>query len=175
MVLAVILAVNEAATNTLLTVAVMFAFVLYGLGRNLAHNSYEALLAERFTGAARPRAMTLFEVVTLVGSVMGAGALGAALRDFDPARLTTIALITMTVVFVLTLIAAPGQEVRTAGTGAVEQARALSFRQALRSSVLADPQVRTFFLAHSLRFYRHAGTGCIAGTLWRARAGDVAE
>ena len=143
-VLAVRLAVDGAATNTLLSVAVLFAFALYGLGRNLAHNSYEALLAERFTGAARPRAMTLFEVVTLLGSVIGAGALGAALRDFDPTRLTTIALTTMSVVFGLTLLAAPGQEVRTEGAG--EQARALPFRQALRALVLADPQVRTFFL-----------------------------
>lgn len=143
-VMAVTLAVNGAATNGLLSVAVLFAFALYGVGRNLAHNSYEALLAERFTGPARPRAMTLFEVVTIVGSVMGAGALGAALRDFDPTRLTTIALITMGVVFGLTLLAAPGQEMRH--RAAVEQARTLSFRQALRALVLADPQVRTFFL-----------------------------
>lgn len=145
-VLAVNLAVNNAATNLLLTVGVMLAFVLYGIGRNLAHNSYEAFLAERFTGKARPRAMTLFEVVTLVGSVMGAGALGAALRDFDPARLTTIALVTMLVVLTLTILASLGQEASLKVTvAAVNTARSMPFRQALRELVLADPQVRTFF------------------------------
>lgn len=145
-VLAVMLAVNGAATNLLLTVGVMLAFVLYGIGRNLAHNSYEAFLAERFTGNARPRAMTLFEVVTLVGSVMGAGALGAALRDFDPARLTSIALATMGVVLLLTVIATLGQEANlSVRSAAVDRARAMPFRQALRSLVLADAQVRIFF------------------------------
>ncbi len=145
-VLAVLLAVNGAATNLLLTVGVMLAFVLYGLGRNLAHNSYEAFLAERFTGNARPRAMTLFEVVTLLGSVIGAGALGAALRDFDPARLTSIALVTMVVVLTLTVLATLGQEANlTVSTAAINRARALPFRQALRALVLADAQVRIFF------------------------------
>jgi BCD family chlorophyll transporter-like MFS transporter len=145
-VLAVMLAVNGAASSALLTVGVMFAFVLYGLGRNLAHNSYEAFLAERFTGNARPRAMTLFEVVTLLGSVMGAGALGAALRDFDPARLTGIALGTMGVVLVLTILAAVSQERNLkVNTAAVDTARAIPFRQALQALVLADAQVRIFF------------------------------
>lgn len=155
-VLAVLLAVNDAATNLLLTSGVMLAFVLYGIGRNLAHNSYEALLAERFTGAARPRAMTLFEVVTLLGSVMGAGALGAALRNFDPARLTMIALVTMTVVFVLTIVATLGQEANlTVRTVAINTAKAIPFHQALREFVLADPQVRTFF---SLILFAFIGT-----------------
>lgn len=145
-VFAVLLAVNDAADNLLLTVGVLLAFVLYGIGRNLAHNSYEAFLAERFTGEARPRAMTLFEVVTLVGSVMGAGALGAALRDFDPARLTSIALVTMLVVLTLTVLATVGQEANLKTTvAAVNQARAMPFRQALQELVLADAQVRTFF------------------------------
>lgn len=145
-VLAVNLAVQGAASDLTLTVGVMLAFVLYGIGRNLAHNSYEAFLAERFTGNARPRAMTLFEVVTLIGSVVGAGALGAALRDFDPARLTSIALVTMGVVLLLTLLAALGQEKNLAvSAAAVHTARTMPFRQALRSLVLADAQVRIFF------------------------------
>ena len=146
-VVAVWLAIHDAAGNVPLTLGVMLAFVLYGIGRNLAHNSYEALLAERFTGAARPRAMTLFEVVTLLGSVMGAGALGAALREFDPARLTTITLVTMTVVFTLTLVATLGQEAQLkVNAAAIDTAKAMPFKQAVRALVLADPQVRTFFL-----------------------------
>lgn len=146
-VVAVWLAINDAAGSVPLTLGVMLAFVLYGIGRNLAHNSYEALLAERFTGAARPRAMTLFEVVTLLGSVMGAGALGAALREFDPARLTTIALVTMTVVFILTLVATLGQEAQLkVSAAAIDTAKSIPFKQAVRALVLADPQVRTFFL-----------------------------
>lgn len=145
-VLAVMLAVNNAATDRLLTISVMLAFALYGIGRNLAHNSYEALLAERFTGSARPRAMTLFEVVTLVGSVVGAGGLGVALRDFDSARLTTITLVTMSVVLALTMLAALGQEANVkVAAAAIHTAKSMPFRQAVRELVLADRQVRTFF------------------------------
>lgn len=155
---AVMLAINHSPDNSpdnslgntpstlWLTVGVMLAFVLYGIGRNLAHNSYEAFLAERFTGKSRPRAMTFFEVVTLLGNVMGAGALGAALRNFDPARLTNIALVTMLVVLTLTILATLGQEANLkASSAAIDKARSLPFRQALHNLVLADRQVRTFF------------------------------
>jgi BCD family chlorophyll transporter-like MFS transporter len=76
----------SAAMGTFVPAAVM-AFLLYGLGRNLAHNTYQALLAEKFSGETRARAVTLYEVVTLLGSVMGAGAIGRALEHYAPARL----------------------------------------------------------------------------------------
>ena len=120
-------------------------FLLYGLGRNLAHNTYQALLAEKFTGAARARAVTLYEVVTLLGSVMGAGALGRALEHYDPARLLTVANAVGVIVVVLALIAVPGQEPRAAGAAHAEHARGKPFGEVFRDYVWADPQVRRLF------------------------------
>jgi BCD family chlorophyll transporter-like MFS transporter len=120
-------------------------FLLYGLGRNLAHNTYQALLAEKFTGAARARAVTLYEVVTLLGSVMGAGALGRALEQYDPARLLSVANAVGVTVVVLALIAVPGQEPRAAGAAHAEQARGRPFGEVFRDYVWADPQVRRLF------------------------------
>ena len=121
------------------------AFLLYGLGRNLAHNTYQALLAEKFSGATRARAVTLYEVVTLLGSVMGAGALGRALEHYDPERLVMVANAVGVIVVLLALIAVPGQESRAAGTAHAEQARGKPFGEVVRDYVWADPQVRRLF------------------------------
>ncbi len=121
------------------------AFLLYGIGRNLAHNSYQALVAEKFTGNRRGRAMTLYEVATLLGAVAGAGFIGRAMEQYDPARLPLVAGGVALAVVVLTLVAAPGQE---AGLGAVERAdrvRDKPFAEVLQDYVFADPQVRRLF------------------------------
>ncbi len=125
--------------------AAVCAFLLYGVGRNLAHNTYQALLAEKFTGATRARAVTLYEVVTLLGSVAGAGVLGKALKHYDPAQLVTVANAVGVAVVVLALVAVPGQEERAAGGGRAEQARGKPFGEVVRDYVLADPQVRRLF------------------------------
>ena len=125
--------------------AALSAFLLYGLGRNLAHNTYQALLAEKFTGAARARAVTLYEVVTLLGSVAGAGVLGKALKHYDPAQLVTVANAVGVAVVVLALVAVPGQEERAAGGTRAEQARGKPFGEVVRDYVWADPQVRRLF------------------------------
>jgi BCD family chlorophyll transporter-like MFS transporter len=125
--------------------AALAAFLLYGVGRNLAHNTYQALLAEKFTGSARARAVTLYEVVTLLGSVAGAGALGRALEHYEPARLVTVANVVAVIVVLLALVAVPGQETRGPAADNAEQARGKPFGEVLRRYVLADPQVRRLF------------------------------
>lgn len=134
----------SAATGTFVPAA-LAAFLLYGLGRNLAHNTYQALLAEKFDGATRARAVTLYEVVTLLGAVAGAGALGRALEHYDPARLVTVANAVGVLVVVLALVAVPGQEVRAAHAARAEQARGKPFGEVVRDYVIADPQVRRLF------------------------------
>lgn len=129
-----------------LMAGVALAFLLYGLGRNISHNTFQALVAERFEGAARSRAATLYEVATMVGMIMGAGMIKGALKVYDPARLVTVALGVAVAVFALTFLGAIGQEKNAPVTQtAAEKAREMPFREALRDVVLADPQVRLFF------------------------------
>lgn len=137
-------AVNTHSRVALFAGAAGAAFLLYGIGRNLGHTAYQALLAEKFSGATRARAITLYEVVTLLGSVAGAGFLGRALEHYDPAKLVSVALAVGVIVVVLALIAVPGQEAGEA-VGRAEQARAKPFGEVLRDYVLADPQVRRLF------------------------------
>jgi hypothetical protein len=44
----------------------------YGFGKNLSSNTFEALLADKFTGEQRPRAVTFFKVAMFVGIMLGA-------------------------------------------------------------------------------------------------------
>lgn len=140
------LTARTAATPAVFVPAAVLAFLLYGVGRNLAHNTYQALLAEIFTGAVRARAMTLYEVVTLLGSVAGAGALGRALEHYEPARLVAVADGVAVVVVGLACLAVPGQEAAAGGVASAEAARGRSFGEVVRDYVLADPQVRRLFV-----------------------------
>ena len=124
--------------------ALLLAFGVYGLGRNLAHTMFQALLAERLTGE-RKRYITLFEVATLVGSVIGAGAISRLLETFEPARLIQVALGVGALVVVLAVAASFGQESRAAAATSA-RAREKDFARAVRDLVLADPQARRFFL-----------------------------
>lgn len=138
--------VRTAGTPVVFVPGAVLAFLLYGVGRNLAHNTYQALLAEKFTGSVRARAVTLYEVVTLLGSVMGAGALGKALEHYDPSRLVAVANIVGVVIVALACIAVPGQEARAAGAANAETARGKPFGEVVRDYVWADPQVRRLFI-----------------------------
>jgi len=138
--------VRTAATPAAFVPGAVLAFLLYGVGRNLAHNTYQALLAEKFTGTVRARAVTLYEVVTLLGSVIGAGALGRALEHYDPARLVALANVVGLVVIALAVLAVPGQEARAGGATHAETARGKPFGEVVRDYVFADPQVRRLFV-----------------------------
>ena len=81
------LVVTNANNTLILVIGMILAFIVYGIGRNLAHNSYQALLTDVFSPEKRQRAITLYEVATLVGSVAGAGALGGLLKVYEPSHL----------------------------------------------------------------------------------------
>jgi BCD family chlorophyll transporter-like MFS transporter len=133
--------------NAALLAAIAFMFIVYGIGRNLAHNSWQALLSDRFEGQARSRAMTAFEVVTIFGLIMGAGIIGQLLGDYDASQLMAVAVALAAAGFVLALVAVLGQEPRTdRARASASRARETTFRQTLREIVLADPQVRLFFV-----------------------------
>jgi BCD family chlorophyll transporter-like MFS transporter len=130
-----------------LSAGLVLTFVLYGFGRNLAHNVFQALVADRFDGDARSRALTLYEVATMLGLVAGAGGLGSMLRDYTPEKLLAATVGAVTVAFALALLAAIGQERRLERAArAAAQSREKPFLEALREFLLGDPQVRRFFV-----------------------------
>jgi MFS transporter, BCD family, chlorophyll transporter len=140
------IAAKPAQVGAPLILSGILSFMLYGLGRNLAHNTYQALVSDRYEGANRTRAITMYEVATLLGAVMGAGFIGKALEDYDPARLIAVATGVATVIFVLASLAAIGQEPKNSVVQtASEQARKTPFKQVFKELVWADPQVRTLF------------------------------
>lgn len=144
LILAVLIATSDSVSRGVMISGMVVAFTIYGIGRNLGHNSYQALLTDIFNPAARKRAITLYEVATLVGSVAGAGALGSALKVYDPAKLVSVTIVAAVVVFVFAFVATIGQEPKTT-TDTTEKARAHSFMQTVKELVLPDPQVKLFF------------------------------
>jgi BCD family chlorophyll transporter-like MFS transporter len=131
----------------LLGVAVLLAFLVYGLGRHMASNTFEALLADTFHGPQRPRAVTLFKVAMFVGIIGTALTLGVLLDPFSPARLAAITVGALLLTVLLTLLAVvrqerPSDQTRTA----VSEARAISFRATLTTVLWPDPHLRRFFL-----------------------------
>ncbi|MBN2045744.1 MAG: BCD family MFS transporter [Anaerolineales bacterium] len=148
--LAAYLAVNV-SSQALLVIGMIAAFVIYGIGRNLAHNSYQALLTDVFSAEKRQRAITLYEVATLVGSVAGAGALGKALEVYDPSKLISVTIGAALTAFVFALLGSIRQEPAVVSETA-EKARSQSFGQTLKEIILPDPQVRLFFLIVMLTF-----------------------
>ena len=153
---ATVLSVNIAQTSAALIIGGLVAFIVYGIGRNLGHNTFQALLSDRFSGDQKARAITLYEVATLLGLVAGAGGLGSALEEYDPARLVSVAIGVAVVVFVLATFAALWQEPRGEKLQAVaDKAREIPFSQVLKDYVFADRQVRTFF---ALVFFTFVGT-----------------
>ena len=128
------------------------AFLIYGLGRNISHNTFQALVAERFSGEERSRAATMYEVATMLGMVMGAGFIKASLKVYDPAKLAATALGVAVAVLLLAILGTVGQEQRSTAQPAAEKARALPFWQAFRNVIWADPQARVFFAVVVLTF-----------------------
>jgi BCD family chlorophyll transporter-like MFS transporter len=142
---------NVAATigqvGALFLLSGILSFLLYGIGRNLAHNTYQALITDRYDKQQRTRAITFYEVATLLGAVMGAGFIGKALETYEPTRLVSVAMGVAIAILVLALFAAVNQEPRTPATqNASERARQIPFQRVLREVVLADKQVRILFL-----------------------------
>ena len=141
------LVTREQGGGPLLLAAVAFMFAVYGIGRNLEHNSWQALLSDRFTDQARARAITGYEVATVFGLILGAGVIGQLLGEYDARQLMSVAVGLAVIAFVLTLIGVLGNEPRTTIVQkSAARARERSFGETLRDIVLSDPQVRLFFI-----------------------------
>jgi BCD family chlorophyll transporter-like MFS transporter len=133
------------SSTAILIIGMTLAFVIYGLGRNLAHNSYQALLTDAFSAEKRQRAITLYEVATLVGSVAGAGALGGALKVYEPSKLISVTIGASVAAFVFAFLGSIRQEPKFVAEE-TEKVRSQNFVQTLKEIVLPDRQVRLFFM-----------------------------
>ena len=148
--LGIIAAANVTAVTSevtaMLIVSGILSFLLYGIGRNLAHNTYQALITDRYEKQQRTRAVTFYEVATLVGAVMGAGFIGRALENYEPNQLISTATGVAITVFALAVFAAIKQEPKDPITAnATERARQMPFQKVLKDVVFADKQVRILF------------------------------
>ncbi|HSG43173.1 MAG TPA: MFS transporter, partial [Anaerolineales bacterium] len=148
--LGIVAAANVTAVTSEVTVILIvsgiLSFLLYGIGRNLAHNTYQALITDRYEKQQRTRAITFYEVATLLGAVMGAGFIGRALENYEPNQLISTATGVAVTVFALAVFAAIKQEPKNPVTeNATERARQMSFQKVLKDVVFADKQVRILF------------------------------
>ncbi len=124
----------------------LIALIMYGVGKNLTSNTFQALLADKFeSGAQRSRAATLYEVVNMIGLIAGAGIVGATLQPYSPDRLTAVVLTMGVMAVVFSLIAAPKQEPRDIVADTSAEARAHDFKEIVKTVVWDNPQVRRFF------------------------------
>ncbi|MGL4650719.1 MAG: BCD family MFS transporter [Caldilineaceae bacterium] len=138
------------------------ALLLYGFGRSLAHNSFQALLTDKYAPKTRRTVATLFEVVTLIGSVIAGGLIGARLDVYDPAALVQVSLVVMGLFVLLALIAAPAQEPRNPALDQqTSHVREQPFWETVKTVLLPDPQVRIFFALILCAF-----VGTLAQDVW---------
>ncbi|MDX1378103.1 MAG: BCD family MFS transporter [Anaerolineales bacterium] len=155
--LGIVAAANVTAVTSQVTAALVLSgilsFLLYGIGRNLAHNTYQALITDRYEKQQRTRAVTFYEVATLLGAVMGAGFIGRALETYEPGKLISTAMGVAVAVFVLAFFAAIKQEPKNPViANATERARQIPFQKVLKDVVFTDKQVRILFTLVILTF-----------------------
>ena len=133
---------------SLLIISVLIGgFIIYGFGRNLSSNTFEALLADKFIGDQRPRAITFYKVAMFAGIILGALLLGRFLDPFSETRLLMIVSITAAGVLLLSIFSIIRQEPRDAGIQIESQeARSTAFLTTFKTMIWADPQIRRFFI-----------------------------
>lgn len=138
---------NDLILTGVLIATIACSFLAYGLGRHMASNTFEALIADTFHGDQRPRAVSLFKIVMFVGIIGTAIILGIALDPFSASRLTMLTGGAVLLTFLLTLFAVVGQERPGKHIqAAVAEARTVSFRETITSVLLPDPHLRRFFV-----------------------------
>jgi BCD family chlorophyll transporter-like MFS transporter len=144
---AVVLVLNTSDLISAGAVGILVALIVYGIGKNLANNTFQALIADKFeAGPKRSRAANLYEVVRMVGLIMAAGMLGVILQPYSAERLTTTVVVMAILATLLAIIATVRQEPRTAVLQeAGKAARAVNFKKVVKELVWDDPQARLFF------------------------------
>ncbi|MBW6465321.1 MAG: BCD family MFS transporter [Brevefilum sp.] len=139
--------VQTKSLSALIVGMLVLAFVAYGFGKNLSSNTFEALLADKFVGDQRPRAVTFYKVAMFVGIMLGALLLGRLLDPYAEMRLLVIVVSTAVGTFLLTIVSIARQEPREAAIQSESQeARGTAFWTTFKTMIWADPQIRRFFI-----------------------------
>lgn len=124
-----------------------FTFLLYGFGRSLSSNTFEALQADKFKGDQRPRAVAFLKVAMFLGIIGGSVLLGRALEPFSFDRLLLVVVAVAVISTLLSVISVVYQEPRTEGARSEsEQARNVPFLETFKTYIWPDRQVRMFFI-----------------------------
>ena len=143
---ATILALTTATLGGLAVAGLLLAFLAYGAGKHLSSNTFEALIADKFEGAGRRQAVTLFKIPMFVGIIGGAIVLGRALDPFTGGRLAAVVLAVGVLAVLLATLAVWRQEPRTEiMRAASRRAQQTPFWRILRDIIWRDPQARRFF------------------------------
>jgi MFS transporter, BCD family, chlorophyll transporter len=133
--------------NVLFLIPTIAGFIVYGFGKNLSSNTFEALLADKFTGEERPRAVTFFKVAMFIGIMLGAILLCRLLSPFTTSRLLSIVIVAGIGTFIMTTLAIAGQEPRKRTIlSESKSAREVPFFDTFKGMLWSDPQVRRFFI-----------------------------
>jgi BCD family chlorophyll transporter-like MFS transporter len=145
---AIALVLQTPALFSLGSLIILMMLIIYGVGRNLSNNTFQALIADRFeTGAPRSRAATLYEVVRMVGLIVTAGLIGKMLQPYSAERLTNTVIVLGIGAVVLSIIATIKQEPRYQDLEEiVSEDAGKSFNQILKEVVFSDKQVILFFV-----------------------------
>ena len=144
---ATVLVLNGSPLGILAGLVVVGAFLAYGLGKSLSSNTFEALLADKFHGDDRPRAVTFYKVAMFLGIMIGAVLLGRLLDPFSASRLIIVVMGVVLSAFILSILGVSFQEPRKAGVEAeIETAKKIPFMETFKTLVWADPQIRRFFI-----------------------------
>ncbi len=144
---ATLIVLNEAAALPVVAGGGLLAFMAFGLGHTLASNTFEALLADKFSGAQRPRAVTLYKVAMFAGILGGALVLGRLLEPFDTGRLLVVVLGVMGVYAALAALAVRRQEPKVPDLDeTARQAAGEPFLAVVRSVIWTNPAARRFFI-----------------------------
>lgn len=144
---AALITVRADAAGPVLISGLGAAFLAWALGMTLASNTFEALLADTFSGAGRPRAVTTYKVAMFAGIMLGALALGRVLDPFDERRFVVVVGAVMAL-FAGLAVAATFRQERPTEPAVMRAARpsAVPFWRVVRGLIWQDRHARRFFV-----------------------------
>jgi BCD family chlorophyll transporter-like MFS transporter len=123
------------------------AFLCYGMGKNAMATTFQALIADVFDEADRPRATSTLKAAFILGIVGGSVGLGRVVDPYSPTRLITVVGGVALVAILLSIVGSVGVEPRRRADGAANPRRGveMSFARTMRLT-FRNSQVRLFFL-----------------------------
>lgn len=123
------------------------AFICYGMGKNAMATTFQALIADVFEEADRPRATSALKAAFILGIVGGSVGLGRVVDPYTSTRLMAVVGGTGLLAIVLSVVGSVGVEPRWQAAGGENPHRGprISFARTMKLT-FRNPQARLFFL-----------------------------